>query len=178
MRKIIMCVVAGLILAGCQSKEAENNQASSPAMTAQRKEAARKLTVQAMVLLNQQNYQAAVTSLDAAIKFDPTDQDPYLILGQILLKAGEYPRAMEFLDNAAKNFPDNGMIFYMLSIANKMGGKKLPAVLAARRSFEIFKNTNDQENTQKAAVLLEEVIKAPDVMASAKGDKSGAPVAR
>ena len=160
MNKLLMCVLMGLVLAGCQPKEENAGQAN--AVDQQRKESAKKLTVQAMALLEQKNYQGAVASLDAAIKFDPTDQDPYLILGQILIKAGEFARATEFLDNAAKSFPDNGMMFYMLSIANKMSGKKLPAALAARRSFEIFKNANDQENAQKAAILLQQVVNTPD----------------
>jgi tetratricopeptide (TPR) repeat protein len=165
--KLLLCAVAVVMLAGCQPKESDTTQAN---VSAQRKEEARKLTMQGMMLIGQKDYQAGLASLDAAIKLDPTDQDPYLILGQLLLKAGEFNRASEFLENAAKNFPDNGMIFYMLSISNKMNGKKLPAVLAARRSFEIFKNANDQDNAQKAAILLEEVIKSPDtpVKASAK----------
>ncbi len=163
---LVTALTGSLFLAGCGSRESSNNQ-SSPNVQ-ERQDAARKLTAQAMILLEQKKYQEALASLDAAIKFDPTDQDPYLILGQILLKAGEFSRAADFLDNAAKNFPDNGTIFYMLSIANKMNGKKLPAVLSARRSFEIFKNANDQENAQKAAVLLEQVINGSDTAAAAK----------
>ena len=164
MNKILLCAVMGLlVLGGCQPKEESNNQTDpSAGITSQRKEAARKLTAQSVVLLGQKDYQGAVGSLDAAIKADPTDQDPYLILGQILLKAGEFQRAADFLDAAVKNFPDNGMIFYMLSIANQMSGKKLPAVLAARRSFEIFKDANDQDNAQKSALLLQQIINAPE----------------
>ncbi|MBI4308978.1 MAG: tetratricopeptide repeat protein [Candidatus Omnitrophica bacterium] len=167
MDKIFLCAMLGLILAGCQPKEEAANQRSnaSSAITAERKEAARKLTAQAVALLEQKNYPGVVASLDAAIKADPTDQEPYLILGQILLKAGEFQRAAEFLDTAAKNFPDNGTIFYMLSMANQMSGKKLPAVLAARRSFEIFKGANDQDNAEKSAVLLQQIINAPEMAA-------------
>jgi predicted Zn-dependent protease len=159
--KILLCMVAVLVLSGCQQKESAQNN-GGPNVEAQRKEAARKVTQQAMMLLSQEKYQEAVAALDAAIKLDPTDQDPYLMLGQILLKAGEYDRAVDFLDNAAKNFPNNGMVFYMLSIANRMDGKKLPAVLAARRSFEIFKGAGDKEGAEKAALLLEQIINTPD----------------
>lgn len=161
-----LCAVVFIVaaLTGCQPKE----EAQSPqpvtqeAVTPERKDAARKLTAQALDLLSQKDYKGCVASLDAAIKMDPTDQDPYLILGQILLKAGEFQRAAEFLDGAASRFPNNGSIFYMLSIANKMHGKKLPAVLAARRSFEIYKAANDNDNAEKSAVLLQQIINTPD----------------
>ena len=170
---IIASMIVVVMLAGCQPKESSDNQTPTAAIEAQRKEAARKLTAQAMVFLGQQKYQDAVGALDAAIKFDPSNQDPYLLLGQILLKAGEYERAVDFLDNAAKNFSDNGMMFYMLGIANRMDGKKLPAVLAARRSFEIFKAANDQDGAQKAALLLEQIANAPDDKLK-KADKAAA----
>jgi tetratricopeptide (TPR) repeat protein len=127
-----------------------------------RQEMGHKLTAEALALLGKKDYQGAVAALDAAIKFDPTNRDPYLLLGQILLKSGEFKRASEFLDMAAKMFPEDGMIFYMLSIAHKMDNEKLPAVLAARRSYELFKAAKDEENTQKAAELLEQVVNAPD----------------
>ncbi len=166
MKKIFVYAVLGFVLAGCQPKEQSNTQETTAAadVAEQRKEAARRLTVQAMTMLGQKNYQGALGSLDAAIKFDPTNQDPYLILAQILLKAGEYTRASEFLDGAVKAFPDNGTLFYMMGIAHKMSGKKLPAVLAARRSFEIFKKANQAEDAEKAAVLLQQIINAPDTL--------------
>lgn len=160
MNRIFLSIMVILMFAGCQPKEAADNQ-QAPDM-AQRQEASRKLTVEAVVLLNQKNYQGSVTALDSAIKFDPTNQEAYMILGQMLIKSGEYVRASDFLDNAAKNFPDNGIIYYMLGIAFKMDGKKLPAMLAARRSMEIFKNANDQENLKMASVLMEEINKVND----------------
>lgn len=164
MTKIVLVALLCLGLSACESREASTPQevTGGADVSGQRKEAARQLTVQAMTLLGQKNFQGAVASLDAAIKLDPTNQDPYLILAQILFKAGEYTRATEFLDNAVKGFPENGTMYYMLSIANRMIGKKLPAVLAARRSFEIYKAANDQENAEKAAVLLQQVINSPD----------------
>jgi outer membrane protein assembly factor BamD (BamD/ComL family) len=150
---LVMCIV--LAMAGCSQKSSQEKTAD-----AQRQEAAKKLFAQSIILLEQKDYKGAVTSLEASIKVDPADPNPYLVLGQILLKAGEYDRAVEFLDQTAKTFPDNGTVFYMLSVATKMDGKKLPSVLAARRSFEIFKAAGDMENAQKSSVLLEEVIAA------------------
>src|SRR5262249_26692293 len=87
--------------------------------------------------------------------------------GQILLKVQEYGHAADFLDMAAKNFPDNGTIFYMLSYADRMLGKKLPAVLAARRRVEIFQAQQDRDNMLKSAGLLHDLIESPDKSAAA-----------
>jgi predicted Zn-dependent protease len=152
-KKILSVVCLSLILVGCQ-KPVEQNAGGN-----ERQEAARKLFAQSMLLLQQKDLKGAVASLEESIKVDPSDPNPYLVLGQILLKAGEYDRASEFLDQTAKKFSDNGTVFYMFSVANRMAGKKLPAVLAARRSYEIFNAAGDTTNAQTSAVLLEELIK-------------------
>lgn len=162
MQKFLLCLFVVVICTGCQPKQESSTQNNSDDISVQRKEASVKLTQQSILMIEQKNLKDALSSLDAAIKLDPTNQDPYLILGQILLKAGEYDHAVDLLDNAAKNFTDNGMIFYMLSVANKMADKKLPAALAARRSFEIFKQNNDKDNAIKSAALLQEIIAMPD----------------
>ncbi len=157
-----MSMLVGLVFIGCQPKEQANNSSDANDVAVQRKEASRKLTSQAVQMLEQKDFQGAVSSLDAAIKFDPSNEDPYLLLAQLLIKSGEKERAAEFLDNAVKNFPNNGMLFYMLAVTNKLNEKKLPAVLAARRSFEIFKYVKDDANAQNAAVLLKQLIESPD----------------
>lgn len=156
MFKSVLALSIVLAFAGCQSKQVENN---APSVQVERKDAAKKLFAQGVLLLQQQNLKGAVESFEASIKVDPTDPNPYLILGQILLKAQQFDQAVIFLDQAAKNFPNNGAIFYMLSIANRMDGKILPAVLAARRSFELNKIDGNEEMAKTTAVLLEELIK-------------------
>ena len=47
-------------------------------------------------------------------------KNAYLVLGQILLNAQQFNQAVELLDQTAKNFPNNGAVFYMLSIANQI----------------------------------------------------------
>ena len=155
MKKIIVTVCLGLMLAGCsQAPQQQENGAKN-----ERQEAAKKLFAQSMILLQQKDLKGAVASLEASIKVDPSDPNPYLVLGQILLKSEEYDHAVEFLDQTAKNFPNNGTVFYMLSVANKMADKKLPAVLAARRSYEIFNASGDKTNEQASALLLQELVK-------------------
>jgi hypothetical protein len=64
----------------------------------------------------------------------------------------------------------------MLSIANKMAGKKLPAVLAARHSVEIFQAQQDNANMLNSAALLHELIDTPDEK-FVPAQKGGAPQA-
>ena len=153
-KKIISILCLSLMLAGCQQSPEQTNTSNN-----EQKEAAKKLFAQGMMLLQQKDLKGAVESLEASIKVDPSDPNPYLVLGQILIKAGEYEHAVDFLDQTAKTFPNNGTIFYMLSIANRMAGKNLPAVLAARRSYEIFNAAGDTANAQTSAIILEELIK-------------------
>ena len=154
--------MAAMIGLGCQPRHQEEQESAAPDVASERKVAARQLVSQSITMLGQKDYQGALKSLDAAIQFDPTNQEPYFILGQILLKSEEYERAAAFMDNAAKNFPDNPMFFYMLGIAHFQNGKKLPAVLALRRSFELFKKAGDEENAQKSGVLLQQIINTPE----------------
>ena len=174
--KIILALMCLALLSGCQSRE-DASQPQAQNVASDRRDAAKKLVAQAIVFLENKDIKGAVTALEDAIKIDPTDPDSYLLLGQILLKAEQFEQAAELLDQAGKMFPDNGTVFYMMSVSNKMAGRKLPAVLAARHSFDIFKAANDAENAQKSAALLEEVIASPDTMAPAVVPAKGAAAA-
>ena len=154
MKKIISIMCLGLMLAGCQQAPQEQN-----AVNNDRQDASKKFFAQSMTLLQQKDIKGAVEDLEAAMKADPSDPNAYLALGQILLKSEQYAHAVEFLDQTAKTFPNNGTVFYMLSIANKMAGNRLPAVLAARRSYEIFNAASDTAAAQTSAILLEQLIK-------------------
>ncbi len=176
MKKIISVFVLSLMLTGCQ----QASQQQQSAVGNERQDASKKLFAQSMMLLQQKDVKGAVESLENAIKADPTDPNAYLVLGQILLKSGEYEHAVEFLGETAKTFPDNGTVFYMLSVANRMAGQKLPAVLAARRSYEIFNAASDAVNAQTSAVLLEELVKeaqADQDQAAASKKQENKPVA-
>ncbi len=158
MKRSIVVLSMMLALAGCQQAPEQATTTTSNVQN-ERQEAAKRLFAQAVVLLQKQNVKGAVESLEASIKVDPTDPNAYLVLGEILIKAQQYDKAVEFLDGTAKNFPNNGAVFYMLSLAHKSAGKLLPAVLAAKRSFEIFKANGDSDMAKTSAVLVEELIR-------------------
>lgn len=158
MKKTLFVLIALMALAGCQKQEVQQQQ---PDMD-QRKDIGHKLIMKSLTDLQNKDLNATIMDLETSIKVNPTEPEAYLLLGQILLKIQEYDHAADFLEIAGKTFPDDGTVFYMLSVADKMAGKKLPAVLAARHSFEIFQAQQDRDNMLKSAALLHELIDMPE----------------
>ena len=155
MKHFILILAALFLMTGCQ----KSSQPQQGVPNKERQEAAKKYFAQSILMLQNKDLKGAVQSLEASIKTDPSDPNPYLMLGQILINAGQYEQGVIFLDQTAKKFPDNASVFYMLSLCNRMSGKILPAVLTARRSFEIFKASGDIDNAKTSAILLQELIK-------------------
>jgi tetratricopeptide (TPR) repeat protein len=158
MKKTLFILIGLFALAGCQNQQ---NQQQQPSMD-QRKDIGHKLILKSLNDLQNKDLKSTIVDLETSIKINPSEPEAYLLLGQILLKIQEYDHAADFLDGAARAFPNDGTVFYMLSIANKMAGKKLPAVLAARHSIEIFQAQQDRDNMIKSAALLQELIAMPD----------------
>ncbi|MDE2027286.1 MAG: tetratricopeptide repeat protein [Candidatus Omnitrophica bacterium] len=166
MKKPVLLLIILLALAGCQKP-----QEQQPSLD-QRKDIGHKLIVKSLQDLQNKDLKGSIVDLETSIKVNPSEPEAYLLLGQILLKVQQYDQAAQFLDMTAKAFPDNGTVFYMLSIANKMAGKKLPAVLAARRSVEIFQAQQDRDNMLKSAALLHDLIGMPENPAAAASAKT------
>ncbi len=159
MNRIIIFVVAVLMVAaGCSKKQ--EAQTAAPALGSERAQAAQRLLLQSRTLLEQKDVQGAVESLKTSIMANPDDPSPYMLLGEILLRAEQPAQAVEFLDGAAKRFSDNPTIFYMLGLAYFQDKKDVPAALATRRSFELYNAAGDKENATKAAVLLQQIVNA------------------
>jgi len=55
-----------------------------------------------------------------------------------------------------------------------MAGKKLPAVLAARHSVEVFQAQQDRDNMLKSAALLHDLIDMPDGQGAPAQDQAAA----
>ena len=158
--RILVSLLCVLVLAsGCGQKEAQ--QGNTPGMD-QRRDMGRKLIVKSLSDLQNKDLKGCVESLEMSIKVNPGEPEAYMLLGQVLIKVGEVSRSVEFLDSAVKVFPNNGNLFYLLSTAYQMQGKKLPAVLSARRSTELFQKAQDKDNMLRSATLLQDLINAPD----------------
>lgn len=156
MKNGLIILITLFVLAGCQKPESQ-----TPSMD-QRKDIGHKLIVKSLNDLQNKDLKSTIVDLETSIKINPSEPEAYLLLSQILLKVQEYDHAADFLDMTAKTFPDNGTVFYMLSIADKMTGKKAPAILAARHSVEVFQAQQDRDNMLKSAALLHELVDTPD----------------
>jgi tetratricopeptide (TPR) repeat protein len=153
---LVVCMIV-LSVAGCESKREAKTSAQDPALV---KQASAKLMQQGVQFLNARDIPKAVVSFQGAIQVNPKDLQPYMVLAEIFLRLKSYPDAINVLERAANIFPDNGFVFYMLSIANQESGNPLPAVLAARRSAELFKAQNNEEGYQRSVVMMEALIKS------------------
>jgi len=157
MKNFLIIAMVALCFTGCDSKPSKQRAMKNPAMAQQ---ASAKLMQQGVQFLNARDIPKAVVSFQGAIEVNPKDVQPYMVLAEIFLRLKSYPDAIKTLERAANTFPDNGFVFYMLSIANQESNNPLPAVLSARRSAELFKAQNNEEGYQRSMVLLEALIQS------------------
>ena len=175
MKKNLFILIAVIALAGCQKQDGQEQQQQQQPNVDQRKDIGHKLILKSLNDLQNKDLKSTIIDLETSIKINPSEPEAYLLLGQILLKVQEYGHAADFLEGAGKTFPDNGTIFYMMGVANKMVGKKLPAVMAARHSVEVFQAQQDRDNMLKSAALLHELIDMPDDQAGTSSKQAEGP---
>jgi hypothetical protein len=58
------------------------------------------------------------------------------------------------MTSAAGRFPDNPVVFYMLAMSYEGSGALMPAIVAARKSVDLFKVKNDVDGEKRATILL------------------------
>lgn len=153
MRKMIAVVmIAGLLLAGCAKKE-------SPVISKDQA-AARKLLVEGTVYLKQGDIKSAVGNFAAAIKAAPEDFEGYYMLSETFVHLKQHPQAIAVLSTAVRQFPENGLAYYLLAVAHEGAEQIVPAIVAARRSVEIFNAKGDQDGVKRSAILLAALIQS------------------
>ncbi len=153
MKKMMAVVlVAGVLLAGCAKKETSAVSKTDAA--------ARKMLVEGTVYLNQRDIKSAVASFAAAIKAAPDDFEGYYMLSETFVHLKQYPQAVAVLTTATRQFPENGLVYYLLAVAYEGGEQPLPAIMAARRSVELFSAKGDQDSIKRSAILLAALVQA------------------
>jgi len=98
----------------------------------------RQLIIKSLKALNQNDVQNAVADLQQSIEADPNNAESFILLSQILLRIRQYDQAAEILEYAVRFSPDNANLFYLLSIAELLGGHKPQALLSLQRSDDLF----------------------------------------
>ncbi len=174
MKQLLIAFLVVSLFAGCNSRERASKNEPKPSDTALPQQAAVKLMQQGVEFLNQKDVAKAVVSFEGAIQVDPTNLQPYMVLAEIFMRMQSYPEAITVLERAVNAFPENGYVFYMLSLANQGNKTPLPAVLAARKSVELFQAQNNEEGYKQAMLLMDSLIKTEQQKQSAQNAQAGA----
>ncbi len=146
MKKLLAVIVLlSVAVVGCGKKE--------PAVPPELK-AARKMLIEGTVYLKQGEVVKAVGAYASAIKTAPNYFEAYYMLTETFLNLKQYPQAAAIMTTAVRQFPNNGLAYYLLSVAQQGSGQTLPAIMAARRSVELFAAVKDEQGTKRAAMLL------------------------
>jgi len=122
--------------------------------------AARKMLIEGTVYLKQGEVVKAVESYASAIKTAPNYFEAYYMLTETFLNLKQYPQAAAIMTTAVRQFPNNGLAYYLLAVGHQGAGQTLPAIVAARRSVELFAAVKDEQGTKRAAMLLGVLVQA------------------
>jgi tetratricopeptide (TPR) repeat protein len=151
MKKVVICLlVAGIAFAGCAKKEA----------VAPTEAEARKNLIEGTAFLKQGDVAGAIKSFVTAVKVAPDYFEGYYMLGETLLRLKQFPQATSVMSAAVRQFPNNGLAYYLLAMAQEGSGQPVPAIVAARRSVELFNAAGDKEGMQRAMILLATFVSA------------------
>ncbi len=175
LKRSLVLVLVVILFAGCNSRErtpAKKSVEPGPSMSQQ---ASVKLMQQGVEFLNQKDIAKAVVSFEGAIQVEPNNLQPYMILAEIFMRMKSYPEAIAVLERAVSVFPDNGYVYYMLSLANQGNNMPLPAVLAARKSVELFQAQTNEDGYKQAMLLMESLIKSEQQKQEAQNVQGGLP---
>ena len=157
-RKWLTILVVILSVTGCNSREQALPKKAVSTNSAMPQQAAAKLMQQGVQFLGDKDIAKAVVSFEGAIQVDPTNPQPYMVIAEVFMRMKSYPEAIAILERAVNTFPDNGYVFYMLSLANEGNKNPLPAVLAARKSLELFKAQNNEDGYKQSMMLIEALV--------------------
>ena len=144
-KAMLWSVIVACLLAGCAK--------NAPVPPDQGVDA-KKLISEGVVFLKQSDPVKAVQSFAAAIKAAPDAFDGYSMLAQTLIHVEQFSQAEGVMLSAVKRFPDNGQAYYLLAVAQDGAGNFLPAIMAARKSVDLFTAAADKEWQQRGTILL------------------------
>jgi tetratricopeptide (TPR) repeat protein len=112
------------------------------------------------VFLKQGDLSRAIQSFATAIKVAPAYFESYYMLGETLIRLKQFPQAVSVMSAAIRQFPNNGVAYYLLALAHEGSQQPVAAIVAARRSVELFNAAGDKEGMQRAMILLATFVSA------------------
>ena len=151
MRKVIAGVLIMVFaFAGCAKQETVSSTEVQ----------AKQYLTEGTVFLKQGDVAQAIKSFAAAIKVAPDYFEGYFLLGETLIRLKQFPQAISVMSAAVRQFPNNGLAYYLLALGHEGAEQPVAAIVAARRSVELFSASGDKEGTQRAMILLATFVSA------------------
>ena len=155
MKKFLAVMLVGVVaLAGCSKNEPVKK------VVAGENKVAHRMLIEGTVFLKQGDPVKAVELFASAVKTAPDYFEGYFMLGQTFVNLKQYPQAVAVMTAAVRNFPDNGLAYYLLGVAHEGVGQRIPAIIAARRSVELFTAAEDEEGVKRSSILLAVLIQS------------------
>lgn len=153
MKNILFLLVLLVSIVGCQKVDSPRDIQMS-----------RQLITQSLEHINQGKIDEAIFNLEESIKKNPQDVESVLLLSQIQLTSNKFQEAVSILEQGARNFPDNEMVFYLLGLAELKAGNKAKALVAARRSCDLlghrYQDGIIQESRAEAFMLYSKILES------------------
>ena len=165
MKKLGIILAVCILVWGCGARENEYStnpppQAQQPLAAVSGQTEPSSLVQEGIDHLQDAEIAEAISSFDNAIRQDPLNPDPYIILGETYLRLKNYSRAVDTFSAAERIAPQRGDIQYFLAIGHGLMGKEDLAKVHARKSIELFRQDEDEENFLKAVALLQGLLAA------------------
>jgi tetratricopeptide (TPR) repeat protein len=164
---LVVMLIAFVAMTGCGKKETPGT------MPVQ----AKQLMIEGNVYLKQGDVRRAVENFAAAIKEAPENFEGYYLLSETLVRLKQYPQAISVLGAASNQFPDNGVVFFLMAVAYEGSGNLTPAIVSARKSLDLFIAKRDEEGAKRSSALLAGLVekaKAQSADAMVKNAESDA----
>lgn len=153
MKRIIAVLLVAALGTGCGLRETEKPKEKVTATPA------RDYVSEGVLRLQQGDPVAAVRNFDEAIKQNPLDPRPYVLLAQTYMYTKDYHRAIDTLMAATRVAPNDGEVYYLLAVNYNLIKETGRAKASAQKSVEIYGQMRDEENFLKSVALLQGLMK-------------------
>ncbi len=129
---------------------------------------AQQLLVDGVGLLKQGDVVKAVQAFATAIRTSPDYFEAYFMLSETFIHLKQFDQAQSVLNTAVGRFPDNPDAHYLLAVAFEGNGKLMPAIVAARKSIDLYQAKKDEAGEKRATVLLGVLVQMAKQQAEAQ----------
>lgn len=157
-KKVLVVVLMSFILAGCGSSGSSGNAPTQAIPSQMTPEAFQQ---QAMALLAQGQFPAAVETLQKAVELFPDDINALFALAQIYMKIGSFDNAIIFAQKTIEKSPDNGHAYLLMAGCYDLKNESQKAMDFVKMSMAVFQKQNDTKNFEAAAAVLKKLTERP-----------------